>query len=40
IGSSAKAERVLGWKPKVDFGQLVTMMVENDVIEQKALARL
>ncbi|RFA22643.1 GDP-mannose 4,6-dehydratase [Subtercola boreus] len=40
IGSSAKATAKLGWSPKVDFEQLVTMMVENDVIEQKALARL
>ncbi|CAN5127757.1 GDP-mannose 4,6-dehydratase [soil metagenome] len=40
IGSSAKAEKALGWKPKVGFEELVKMMVENDVIEQKALAGL
>ena len=40
IGSSAKAEKALGWKPKVGFEELVTMMVENDIIEQKALAGL
>ncbi|GAA0999362.1 GDP-mannose 4,6-dehydratase [Subtercola frigoramans] len=40
IGSSAKAEKALGWKPKVGFEELVTMMVTNDIAEQKALAGL
>jgi GDPmannose 4,6-dehydratase len=40
IGDSAKARTVLGWEPKVDFPTLVTMMVENDVAEQKRLAGL
>jgi GDPmannose 4,6-dehydratase len=31
IGNPAKAERVLGWKPKVSFEQLVQMMVEADI---------
>lgn len=31
IGDSAKARRVLGWKPKVNFKQLVKMMVEADI---------
>lgn len=31
IGDAAKAKRVLGWKPKVAFGQLVKMMVEADI---------
>ena len=28
LGSPAKAEKVLGWKRKVDFDQLVKEMVE------------
>ena len=39
IGDSSKARRVLGWKPKVSFGELVNMMVESDLREQSALAR-
>ena len=39
IGDSAKAERVLGWKPKVSFQELVAMMVENDLVEQRLLAK-
>lgn len=31
IGDSSKARKVLGWKPKVNFGQLVKMMVEEDI---------
>jgi GDPmannose 4,6-dehydratase len=31
IGDPAKAGRVLGWKPEVDFTGLVTMMVDADV---------
>ncbi|KAJ9703678.1 hypothetical protein PVL29_005114 [Vitis rotundifolia] len=30
-GDSSKARKVLGWKPKVDFEQLVKMMVEEDI---------
>jgi GDPmannose 4,6-dehydratase len=40
IGDPAKAREVLGWEPKVDFTQLVTMMVENDLREQRAQAGL
>ncbi|KQR24023.1 GDP-mannose 4,6 dehydratase [Agreia sp. Leaf335] len=40
IGDSTKARTVLGWEPKVDFPSLVTMMVHNDVAEQKRLARI
>lgn len=40
IGDSTKARETLGWSPKVDFPQLVTMMVENDLAEQKKLAGL
>ena len=38
IGDSSKAHARLGWSPKVDFKELVTMMVESDVVEQKRLA--
>jgi len=40
IGDSSKARKTLGWAPKVGFTQLVTMMVESDVAEQKRLAGL
>jgi len=39
IGDPSKARDVLGWKPQVDFRGLVTMMVENDLHEQRAVAR-
>ncbi|GIG29924.1 GDP-mannose 4,6-dehydratase [Cellulomonas marina] len=38
IGDPAKAREVLGWTPQVGFRELVTMMVENDLVEQRALA--
>lgn len=31
IGNPAKAKRVLGWKPKVDFKELVAMIVDANV---------
>lgn len=31
IGDSSKARRILKWKPKVDFPQLVRMMVDSDM---------
>jgi GDPmannose 4,6-dehydratase len=37
IGDPTKAREKLGWKPKVDFQQLVRMMVDSDLAEQKAL---
>ncbi len=30
-GDASKAERVLGWKPRVDFEQLIRMMVDSDM---------
>jgi GDPmannose 4,6-dehydratase len=30
-GDASKAEREIGWKPKVRFGELVRMMVEHDL---------
>ena len=38
IGDPAKAREKLGWEPKVSFTELVTMMVENDLVEQRVLA--
>src|SRR4051812_37787985 len=35
IGSPAKAQRVLGWQPEVDFKALVTMMVDADMARLK-----
>jgi len=40
IGDEAKARRVLGWVPEVGFDELVQMMVNIDVREQRALAGL
>ena len=37
IGDPAKANDVLGWSPTVGFPELVSMMVDHDVAEQKAL---
>jgi GDPmannose 4,6-dehydratase len=36
IGDPAKAKRVLGWKPRVLFRELVEMMVDADLARQKA----
>jgi GDPmannose 4,6-dehydratase len=38
IGNSQKARTALGWKPSVDFHQLVEMMVENDLREEAHIA--
>lgn len=38
IGNPAKARRVLGWEPKVEFKQLVEMMVDADLDRLRALA--
>src|SRR5262249_26412442 len=37
IGNPAKARRVLGWKPEVDFKGLVTMRVDADVARLKGV---
>ena len=39
IGDPAKARRVLGWTPSVDFKGLVTMMVDADVARLSRLPR-
>jgi GDPmannose 4,6-dehydratase len=31
LGDPSKARRVLGWNPRVDFKQLVRMMVDADL---------
>jgi GDPmannose 4,6-dehydratase len=38
IGDPAKAHQRLGWQPTVSFEQLVEMMVDSDLAEQRALA--
>jgi GDPmannose 4,6-dehydratase len=40
IGDCSKAQDKLGWKPTVGFTELVTMMVDNDLVLQKKLAGL
>jgi GDPmannose 4,6-dehydratase len=36
IGDASKAHKLLGWKPKLDFTQLVAKMVENDLQVESA----
>jgi GDPmannose 4,6-dehydratase len=36
IGDAGKARRELGWEPKIDFEQLVAMMVEADIARLSA----
>jgi GDPmannose 4,6-dehydratase len=38
IGDAGKARAQLGWEPQVSFTELVTMMVDADLDEQRALA--
>ena len=40
VGDATKAREVLGWEPKVSFTELVEMMVDADLAEQKQLAGL
>ena len=40
IGDASKARNVLGWEPRVRFEELVRMMVDNDLAEQRRLAGL
>jgi GDPmannose 4,6-dehydratase len=40
IGDSAKAKAILGWEPEVGFDELVKMMVDNDMMLEKAKAGL
>jgi GDPmannose 4,6-dehydratase len=36
IGDASKAKAKLGWEPKVGFQELIGMMVDNDLAEQRA----
>ncbi|MDP3890442.1 GDP-mannose 4,6-dehydratase, partial [Nocardioides sp.] len=38
IGDATKAREVLGWKPRVGFTELVQMMVEADLTDQRRIA--
>ena len=38
IGDASKARAILGWEPKVGFEELVQMMVEADLADQRNLA--
>jgi GDPmannose 4,6-dehydratase len=38
IGDASKAKAALGWEPKVGFEQLIRMMVDSDLAEQRSLA--
>lgn len=38
IGDPTKARTRLGWQPTISFPELVTMMVDSDVAEQRALS--
>jgi GDPmannose 4,6-dehydratase len=40
VGDATKARTVLGWKPTVAFPDLVAMMVDNDLAQQKLVAGL
>jgi GDPmannose 4,6-dehydratase len=37
VGDPAKARAVLGWQPEIGFEELVRLMVEHDLREQKQL---
>ena len=39
IVDSSKSHSALGWKPKVSFKELIAMMVENDLMEQRLLSK-
>jgi GDPmannose 4,6-dehydratase len=35
VGDASKAHEKLGWRPRVSFAELVTMMIDHDLIDQK-----
>ena len=35
LGDPTKAGKVLGWKPKMDFEELIRIMVEKDMMEAR-----
>ena len=40
MGDASKARDRLGWKPKVDFEELVQIMYDADLAEERARAQL
>jgi GDPmannose 4,6-dehydratase len=40
VGNASKAREVLGWKPRVSFDELVRMMVEADIADQRLWSNL
>jgi GDPmannose 4,6-dehydratase len=40
VGDYSKAQQRLGWKPEVDFKELVRLMVEHDLSETQRLVCL
>jgi GDPmannose 4,6-dehydratase len=40
IGDPSKAREVLGWEPSVGFPELVTMMVDNDLVIEGATTQV
>jgi GDPmannose 4,6-dehydratase len=39
IGDASKAKTALGWEPKVTFEEMIRIMVDSDLAEQRALVR-
>ena len=39
MGDASKAREKLGWKPKVGFEELVQMMYDADLAEERARAQ-
>jgi GDPmannose 4,6-dehydratase len=40
VGDPSKAERLLGWAPRVEFPQVIEEMVRHDIVLEEAKARL
>ncbi|HEX8922435.1 MAG TPA: GDP-mannose 4,6-dehydratase, partial [Pyrinomonadaceae bacterium] len=40
VGDASKARRVLGWKPRTTFRELVKMMVDSDLALVKSEAQM
>ena len=35
LGDASKAKKILGWKPKISFDQLVAEMIDSDINDLK-----
>lgn len=35
LGDASKANSTLGWKPKVKFNELISIMIESELLEEK-----